>query len=159
MGVIARRLPGVGRSLIKAALKAGSTWEFAKNLSPSRSSLVMALRCVLLLALVVVLASVDLVSADGDGFSGKDCVSDKQCTTTISYCDNSKKGVCSKAVSSLFSKTAGELCGECRPVTWFVALLSLLIITVVSSIICGCLCCSFCPLYHFGKCLRPSENV
>ena len=28
-------------------------------------------RCVLLLALVVVLASVDLVSADGDGFSGK----------------------------------------------------------------------------------------
>merc|ERR1711971_1509610 len=117
------------------------------------------LRCVLLLALVVVLASVDLVSADGDGFSGKDCVSDKQCTPTISYCDNSKKGVCSKAVSSLFSKTAGELCGECRPVTWFVALLCLLIITVVSSIICGCLCCSFCPLYHFGECLRPSENV
>jgi len=116
----------------------------------------MALRCVLLLALVVVLASVDLVSADGDRFSGKGCASDRQCVETISYCDNSKKGAGSEAISKV-SDTAASLWGECQPVPWFVALLALLIITVVSSIICGCLCCSFCPLYHLGKCLRPSE--
>merc|ERR1711971_919874 len=131
--------------------------QFDKHLSQRRSSLVMALRRVLLLAVVVVLASVDFVSADGDQLTGKDCYSDDSCLKYISYCDNSKGGVASKFITGIFSSKAGGVVGECRVNTWFWAVLSILIITVVSSIFCGCLCCAFCPLYHLGKCLRPSE--
>merc|ERR1712032_848831 len=67
-------------------------------------AVVMALRCILLLAIVVMLASVDFVSADGDILHGKDCYSDSQCMRTISYCDNSKGGVLSKVVSGKFRK-------------------------------------------------------
>jgi len=122
-------------------------------------AVVMALRCVLLPAIVVVLASVDFVSADGDILHGKDCYSDSQCMSTISYCDNSKGGVLSKVVSGKFSETLGGAMGECRIVSWFWPLISILILSVVGTICCSCLCCVFCPLYHLGKCLRPDESV
>merc|ERR1711936_481132 len=129
--------------------------QFGKSLSQRRFSLVMALRCALLL--VLVLASVGFVSADGDAFSGKDCISDSQCMTPISFCDNSKQGTVGAAVASKVSNTVAKLAGECAVVAWFGPLIAIIIITVVSSIFCSCLCCAFCPLYHLGKCLRPSE--
>merc|ERR1712203_1100667 len=101
--------------------------QFGKSLSQRRSSLVMALRCALLLALVVVLASVDFVSADGDSFSGKDCVSDSQCMTPISFCDNSKKGTVGAAVASKVSNTLASAMGECAVVSWFGPLIAIII--------------------------------
>merc|ERR1719483_1659559 len=107
----------------------------------------MALRRVLLLAIVVVLASVDVVSADGDKLSGKDCISDDHCMGGISYCDNSKGGVGSGLVKK-FSSTLSGAVGECRIVAWFGPLIAILIISLVATIFCICLCCAFCPLYH-----------
>merc|ERR1712243_501438 len=100
-----------------------------QKLSQRRSSIIMALRRVLLLAVVVVLASVDLVTADGDKFHGKDCRSDDDCGP-ISFCDNSVKGsVGAKVLGTLVGKvsnTAGAaveaVAGECRvsPTFWAV---------------------------------------
>merc|ERR1711990_1172035 len=118
---------------------------------------VMALRCVLLLALVVVFASVDIVSADGDKLSGKDCVSDDNCVAVISYCDNSVEGSVGSKLIGKISNTLASGAGECRIVWWFWPLLVVLILSIVATICCSCLCCAFCPLYHLGKCLRPSE--
>merc|ERR1712243_514882 len=137
-----------------------------QKLSQRRSSIIMALRRVPLLAVVVVLASVDLVTADGDKFHGKDCRSDDDCGP-ISFCDNSVKGsVGAKVLGTLVGKvsnTAGAaveaVAGECRVSPTFWAVFSIVLIAVVSSIVCGCLCCSFCPLYHLGRGLRPGENV
>jgi len=118
---------------------------------------IMALRCVLLFTLVVVFASVDIVSADGDKFSGKDCSSDDHCVSVISYCDNSVEGSVGSKLIGKLSNTLAAAAGECRIVWWFGPLMAILIISILCTIICSCLCCAFCPLYHLGKCLRPSE--
>merc|ERR1712013_600798 len=103
----------------------------------SKQSFKMAVRF-LVLASLAVLASVDFVSADGDNFWGANCGlgiggSDK-CLKPISYC-------------------------ECRPTWWFWVLIVLGIVLVLGSILCSCLMCAFCPFYHLGRCLRPSEGA
>merc|ERR1712141_473288 len=121
----------------------------------------MALRCLPLLAtLVLLLALDDFVYADGDGFSGRDCIRSSDCLEPISFCDNTKTGTAGRALGSLsLFSTLKEIPGECRPTTWFIGGIVALIITVVSIVLCSCLCCSFCPLSPLGRCLRPNESV
>merc|ERR1711928_283645 len=93
----------------------------------SKQSFKMAVRF-LLLASLAVLASVDLVSADGDNFWGANCGlgmggSDK-CLKPISYCDRSVKSV-AKEVAKKASRTASLMYGECRPTWWFWVLIVL----------------------------------